>query len=53
MIKFQFMVFVPKYKEYRALESLHPDTKYEIISGTDLRKRLDKNEALPEWFFLS
>ena len=50
MIKFQFMVFVPKYKEYRALESLHPDTKYEIISGTDLRKRLDKNEALPEWF---
>ncbi len=50
MIPFKFMVYVPKYKEYRALESLHRDTKYEKISGSDLRERLDNSETIPEWF---
>ena len=50
MIPFQFMVYVPKYKGYRILENLKPVTKYEHISGTELRKRLDNGKDIPEWF---
>ena len=50
MIPFQFMVYVPESDSYQELESLHSHTKYETISGTDLRKLLDNGEDIPKWF---
>ena len=50
MIPFQFMVYVPKKNSYESLESLSPGTKYETISGTNLRKRLDSGLEIPKWF---
>ena len=31
-------------KKYKTLEKLKPNTKYKEISGTDLRRRLNKGE---------
>ena len=50
MVPFKFMVYVPKHETYQELESLNPDTKYETISGTELRNRLDNGESIPKWF---
>lgn len=50
MIPFQFMVYVREYNSYQELESLNPETKYETISGTELRKRLDTGSDIPKWF---
>ena len=50
MISFKLMVYVPKIKAYKELESLSPKTNYKMISGTDLRKKLDRGENIPEWF---
>ena len=50
VIPFQFMVYVPKTNNYKALESLDANIEHKNISGTELRKRLDNNEDIPEWF---
>ena len=50
IVPFQFMVYVPKTKKYQALESLDANINHKEISGTELRKRLDNNENIPDWF---
>ena len=50
MVPFRFMVYVPENENYQELELLNSDTKYKTISGTELRKRLDNAENIPEWF---
>ena len=47
------MVYVPKNKKYKSLETLENKTNYKIISGTELRERLDKDKPIPEWFSYS
>ena len=50
IISFQFMVYVPKYKKYQILESLDGGVDHKKISGTELRRRLDYGEEIPDWF---
>ena len=53
IIPFKLMVYVPKNKKYKPLETLENKTDYKIISGTELRERLDKDKPIPEWFSYS
>ena len=39
-----------KKKNYRELESLNAEIKYETLSGTELRNRLDNGLKIPKWF---
>tara|TARA_B100001173_G_scaffold267159_1_gene243005 strand:+ start:60 stop:1694 length:1635 start_codon:yes stop_codon:yes gene_type:complete len=50
MVPFQFMVYTPVDKSYKALSDVDNNEKYETISGTELREILDKGNDLPEWF---
>ena len=50
MLPFQLMVYVPNSQKYKPLDSLDVGTEHKNISGTELRKILDKGEDLPEWF---
>ena len=50
VIPFQFMVYVPEEKKYKALESLDSKVKYETISGTELREKIDNGDDIPKWF---
>ena len=50
IIPFQFMVYVPKYKKYQILERLDRGVEHKKISGTELRRRLDHGEEIPDWF---
>ena len=50
IVPFQFMVYTPNDNSYKPLESLNEDEDYKTISGTELRKILDKGDEIPEWF---
>ena len=50
IVPFQFMVYTPIDDSYKPLESLNEDEEYKTISGTELRKILDKGDEIPEWF---
>ena len=50
MIPFEFMVYVPKTKNYKPISEIDKNTDYKTISGTELREILDSGEAIPEWF---
>ncbi len=50
MVPFNFMVYVPKIKKYREINTLNKNEKYETISGTKLRKILDEGSEIPKWF---
>ena len=50
MVPFQFMVYTPVDKSYKALGDIDNNENYETISGTELREILDKGNELPEWF---
>ena len=50
IVPFQFMVYTPNDDSYKPLESLNEDEDYKTISGTELRKILDKGDEIPEWF---
>jgi len=50
IVPFQFMVYTPSDDSYKPLESLNEDEDYKTISGTELRKILDKGDKIPEWF---
>ncbi len=50
IIPFKLMVYVPKEKKYRELDGLEPNDKYKMISGTELRRRLDEGKKIPKWF---
>ncbi len=47
---FQLMVYVPKQKKYFPIDHLNKKEKYLTVSGTYLRKILDKGDIIPEWF---
>ena len=50
IVPFQFMVYTPNNNSYKPLESLNKDEEYKTISGTELRKILDKGDEIPDWF---
>ncbi len=50
MVPFKLMVYVEDRAEYRPIDDVAKDTKTLSISGTELRRRLDKGLDIPEWF---
>ena len=50
IIPFNFMVYLPDRKTYRPLSEVSPDSNYNTLSGTKLRKLLDDGSDIPEWF---
>ncbi len=50
MVPFKLMVYVEGRAEYRPIDDVAKDTKTLNISGTELRRRLDKGLDIPEWF---
>jgi sulfate adenylyltransferase len=50
MVPFKLMVYVEDRAEYRPIDDIPKDAKVLSISGTELRRRLDKGLEIPEWF---
>jgi sulfate adenylyltransferase len=50
MVPFKLMVFVDDKKEYQPIDEVAKDVKTSNISGTELRRRLEQGEDIPEWF---
>lgn len=50
MVPFKLMVYVEDRAEYRPIDDVPKDAKVLSISGTELRRRLDKSLDIPEWF---
>lgn len=50
MVPFKLMVYVEDRAEYRPIDDVPKDAKVLSISGTELRRRLDKGLDIPEWF---
>tara|TARA_Y100000590_G_scaffold80611_2_gene89542 strand:- start:3130 stop:4830 length:1701 start_codon:yes stop_codon:yes gene_type:complete len=50
VVPFKFMVFVPSKDSYEPIEKIEELTDYQTISGTELRKLLDKGKGIPDWF---
>jgi sulfate adenylyltransferase len=44
------MVYVEDRAEYRAIDEISKDTRTLSISGSELRRRLDKGLDIPDWF---
>ncbi len=53
MVPFKLMVYVEDKAEYCPQDELTDDTKILSISGTELRRRLDKGLEIPNWFSYS
>ena len=50
MVPFKLMVYVEDRAEYRAIDEIPEGTRTLNISGTELRRRLEKGLDIPEWF---
>lgn len=50
MVPFKMMVYVEDRAEYRAIDEVPTGARTLSISGTELRRRLDKGLDIPEWF---
>lgn len=50
MVPFKLMVYVEDKAEYEPKDEVPEDAKILSISGTELRRRLDKGLDIPEWF---
>jgi sulfate adenylyltransferase len=50
MVPFKLMVYVEEHAEYRAIDEISEDTRTLSISGSELRRRLDKGLDIPAWF---
>ena len=50
VVPFQFMVYVPSKRKYMSLDNLDDNIKYETISGTQLREKIDNGDDIPKWF---
>lgn len=50
ILSFNWMVYVPEVDAYRSVDEVGDDTETLMISGTELRRRLQVGEHVPEWF---
>ena len=50
MVPFKMMVYVEDRAEYRAIDEVPEGARTLSISGTELRRRLDKGLDIPDWF---
>jgi len=50
MVPFKMMVYVEDRAEYRAVDEVPEGSRTLSISGTELRRRLDKGLDIPDWF---
>jgi len=50
MVPFRMMVYVEDRAEYEAIDEVPEGARVLSISGTELRRRLDKGLEIPEWF---
>ena len=50
MVPFKLMVYVEEKSEYMPIDKIPEDMTQLNISGTELRRRLDKDIDIPEWF---
>lgn len=50
IVPFQEMVYSHKQAKYFPVDQFPADEKPAVISGTELRERLQKNQDIPEWF---
>ncbi len=50
MVPFKLMVYLEDRAEYHPMDEVPEEAKILSISGTELRRRLDKGLEIPEWF---
>ena len=50
LVKFQNFVYVEEKAEFEAIDKVPKGTKTLEISGTELRRRLNNDLSIPEWF---
>ena len=50
MVPFKLMVYVEDRAEYQAIDEVEEGARTLTISGTELRRRLEKGLDIPEWF---
>ncbi|MGV3739841.1 MAG: bifunctional sulfate adenylyltransferase/adenylylsulfate kinase [Gammaproteobacteria bacterium] len=50
LIPFSAVVYVKEKAKFYTMEELNPDDTIEDISGTELRRRLEKGLMIPDWF---
>ncbi|MFC1746817.1 bifunctional sulfate adenylyltransferase/adenylylsulfate kinase [Candidatus Neomarinimicrobiota bacterium] len=50
MVPFKLMVYVQERAEYMPVNEIPKDARTMSISGTELRRRLEKGLDIPEWF---
>lgn len=53
MIPFKFMVYLPSERKYEVIDNIDKKTDYKTLSGTELRKLLDRGKEIPDWFSYS
>jgi len=53
MVPFKLMVYVEDRAEYRAIDEVPEGARTLSISGTELRRRLEKGLDIPKWFSYS
>jgi sulfate adenylyltransferase len=50
MVPFRWMVYVEERDEYMPVDEVPQDAEPKMLSGTDLRSRLEDGRHVPEWF---
>jgi sulfate adenylyltransferase len=50
LVPFEMMVYVPSEMKYYAVNEVPKDVKQMKLSGTEVRRRLQTGEEIPEWF---
>ncbi len=50
ILTYNWMVYVPEVDAYQSIDAVDEDTETLMISGTELRRRLQAGENVPEWF---
>ncbi|KIO31259.1 hypothetical protein M407DRAFT_14111 [Tulasnella calospora MUT 4182] len=50
MVPFQMMTYIPSLEEYQPIDEVPKGVATLNISGTELRHRLKRGAAIPEWF---
>ena len=50
LVAFKLMVYVPSKNAYLGIDKVKSTQDYKTISGSELRKLLEKGKQVPEWF---